>query len=369
MPWWVARLDGWLLLCGAALSAIGLTLVSSAATPAEFQRQSVAMAVGWGLVFGLAAIDYEVYARKAPWLYGLGLLLLGLVLLLGEASHGARRWLLLPGLRFQPSEPVKLAVIVTLAAWLGRDQSAARKVLGAGVIVLPAALLIALEPDLGTAASLAAVAAAMLYLAQVNGWLLAALGLAAAAPLPLVLHDYQRDRLLVFLDPERDPTGSGWNLLQSKIAVGSGQLWGQGLYHGSQKALDFLPERHTDFIFAVAGEELGFIGCLPILALFATLCLAALNHCGQARDDFGRLLLGGLASYFAVHVVINVGMVLGVTPVTGLPLPFFSFGGSALVTNLAALGLMMSVICRRRYQARQSQKQLDERFAHLRSTH
>lgn len=355
----LARVDLPLLLVMLALSALGLVMIYSAteldsSRGSELMRQLRTLGLGALLYVFFARVDYHVWGRWhwLGYLGGLGAVVA--VLFVGITAKGATRWLDLGPLgTFQPSEPLKLLVMVSLARVLSRahdeGRSEARPPFWLPLVMLGVPVLaIMAQPDLGTALVLIGLTLILLYLAGIPlAWLLALI-VAGLLVLPNVLHDYQRERILVFLDPERDPTGSGWNLIQARLAVGSGQLWGTGVFEGVQKRLHFVPEQHTDFIFTVVGEELGLVGGLVLLALYLYLVLQSLRTAARAPDRFGGLLAAGVGCLLGLHVVINIGMVIGLMPITGLPLPFLSYGGSALLTTMAALGLLTSVWIRRR---------------------
>ena len=302
----------------------------------------------------LAQIPPEQLRRLLPWVYGLGLLLLVLVLYLGDASKGAQRWLDLGFMRFQPSEMMKLAVPGMVAAYLagtGLPPGFRHTMLGLALVALPTALVIQ-QPDLGTGLLIASSGFIVLFLGGLH-WRWLATGVALlAASLPVawnLIHDYQRSRVLTFLNPERDPLGAGYHIIQSKIAIGSGGLYGKGWLNGSQSHLEFLPERSTDFIFAVLAEEFGFAGGLAVLAAYAFVIGRGLMIALQAQDVFGRLLAGGISLGFFVYAFVNIGMVAGLLPVVGLPLPLVSYGGSSLVSLMAGFGLLMSIQTHRRF--------------------
>lgn len=349
------RLDPAVMLVALALTGLGLVMIYSATErstglDSPLGRQSVAAVLGLALVLVALLVDYEMFGRFWAALYALSATSLVAVMFLGTSAKGAQRWLELGPLgSFQPSEPAKLVVLLS-AAWLLSRPGERRWLtwVQALMAALAITLLTAIQPDLGTAVVFILLVVTQLFIAGVPKALLLGLVACGAAVAPFVLRDYQRERLLLFLHPESDPTGAGWNLLQSQIAVGAGKIWGRGLFQGTQHSLKFLPERHTDFIFAVIGEELGLVGTLAILALFGYLLAFCLRVAATARDPFGAYLAVGIFAYFLVHLVVNVGMVVGLMPITGLPLPFLSYGGSALITNFAAIGLLLGVYVRRR---------------------
>lgn len=353
-------LDRPLLWATVLLLLIGLVALYSAsyqralATGTNFLgKQLVWLGLGLVVAVGLMAVDYHRWLEGAYLLYGLNLVLLGLVLVVGETRGGAQRWLAAGPITFQPSELAKLSTILVLARYLGGHREAFhrwRSLIPPGLIILFPMALILKEPNLGTALLFIPIALSMLFVWGIPVrmlWTLAG-GIAAAIPLGWhVLHEYQRARLLVFVNPNLDPLGAGYTVLQSKIAVGSGLLWGRGWLAGTQNQLNFLPERHTDFIFSVIGEEWGFLGAGVVLLLYGWQLHRGIAIAAQSRDPFARLLVAGLTTMLGCHVVINVGMTLGLMPVVGLPLPFVSYGGSWLLTCLAAIGMILSVAMRR----------------------
>jgi len=345
------------MLCTVFLAVLGLVLVYSATGEmgpgSEVNRQAVMLAVGGVALVVFTMVDYRAWWRLAPYLYALLVGLLVAVLAMGTAAKGAQRWLDLGPLgAFQPSEPAKLLLILTLARVLAgpeedEEEPARARFFKSLVMIAIPMLLVMLQPDLGTAIATACLGMSMMYVAGIPRTWLMGLVAGALAVLPFVLHDYQRERLLVFMNPEADPTGSGWNILQSRIAIGAGGVWGQGLFQGTQNQLDFVPEHHTDFIFTVLAEELGLVGSLAVLCFLAYLVGQALRTAEATRNRYGSYLAVGIGTLFAVHALVNVGMTLGLTPVVGIPLPFLSYGGSAAVTNLAALGILNSLWLRR----------------------
>jgi len=335
------------LLVGAGL----LTLWSL--VPRLAMRQTLWVGVGTLVALVIVSIDYRSLTRWALLGYALGLGALATVLILGRAAQGARRWISLGPVTVQPSELFKLVLIVVLARYLagrqehrpGWDRIAIPLALAG-----PAMLLIVKQPDLGTALILAPVVLALVFVGGAR-WrdlgIVAAAGLAVAPALWFVLRDYQRERILVYLDPFRDPLGSAWNVIQAKITIGSGQLWGKGLFGGTQSRLAFLPERHTDFIFAAFAESWGFVGALALLAVYGILALRGLEIATTARDGLGSLLATGATMLLVSQALVNLGMVTGLLPIVGIPLPMVSYGGSALVTSLGAIALLENVRMRR----------------------
>ena len=350
---WLRRLHLDLPLLALVLltAAYGLVVLYSALDRdgMAFQGQLSRLAVAFVVMLIAAQLDLAMLQRWAPVLYGLGMVMLVLVLLVGVEAKGAQRWLGVPGLpRFQPSELMKLAVPLMAASFLADRPlpPTAKTVASVLALIAAPALLIGLQPDLGTAILVAAAGFAVLLLSGLFWrWVLLAglLGLAALPGLWMVMRDYQRQRVLTLLDPEGDPLGAGWNIIQSKIAIGSGGLFGKGLFEGTQSHLNFLPESHTDFIIAVLAEELGFLGVLGLLTLYFLLLTRGLYIATQGRDTFARLLAGGLTLTFFTYLFVNVAMVSGLLPVVGVPLPLVSYGGTSALTLLAGFGVLMAV--------------------------
>jgi rod shape determining protein RodA len=344
----------WILL-GAALFIIGLSLVCLwSLNPGRGISSLVWRQVSWvgvGLVglLVVASVDYRNLVRTAPVLYVVGLGLLTSVFVLGRTVSGARRWIHLGPLTVQPSELFKLIFIITLA-WAftaGRGERLSRAALiGTFVLLGVPFLLVVRQPDLGTALVLVPVLAATLVGIGIRMKVLGALTLAGVAAMPLgwfVLKPYQRDRLLVYLDPFRDPLGTAYNVIQAKIAIGSGQLLGKGVGGATQSRLSFLPERHTDFIFAVFAEMWGFLGCLVLIVAYVLLVMRGFEIAAGTRETRGRILALGVTTVFAAQILINIGMVTGLLPIVGIPLPLMSYGGSSMVVSLTALGLLLSI--------------------------
>ena len=350
---WLRRLHLDLPLLALVLltAAYGLVVLYSALDRdwLAFQGQLSRLALAFVVMLIAAQLDLAMLQRWAPVLYGLGMVMLVLVLLVGVQAKGAQRWLGVPGLpRFQPSELMKLAVPLMVASFLADRPlpPTAKTVASVLALIAAPALLIGLQPDLGTAILVAAAGFAVLLLSGLFWrWVLLAglLGLAALPGLWMVMRDYQRQRVLTLLDPESDPLGAGWNIIQSKIAIGSGGLFGKGLFEGTQSHLNFLPESHTDFIIAVVAEELGFLGVLGLLTLYFLLLTRGLYIATQGRDTFARLLAGGLTLTFFTYLFVNVAMVSGLLPVVGVPLPLVSYGGTSALTLLAGFGVLMAV--------------------------
>ncbi len=316
-------------------------------------RQGIRLLTALAVMFVVAMIPPRHLAYWAPWLYAAGLGLLFAVLLFGDVGKGAQRWLDLGILRFQPSEMVKITVPAMVAWYLAERSLPPRfgAIVVAGLIILGPTILIARQPDLGTALLVAVSGALVLLLAGTSWRLVGMVSLLLAACAPILwylMHDYQRQRVLTFLSPETDPLGSGYHIIQSKIAIGSGGFYGKGWLNGTQSHLDFLPERSTDFIFAVYSEEFGLLGVLALLGLYLFVITRGLFMAFGAQETFGRLLGGGLTLTFFVYVFVNIGMVTGLLPVVGVPLPLLSYGGTSLVSLMAAFGILMSVHTHRR---------------------
>jgi rod shape determining protein RodA len=337
------------------LAAIGLTVLYSASNldTGMVGGQAARFLIGAVLLVAVSRIPPSLLRAWTPWFYVLGVLLLVVVQVLGE-GQGASRWLDLRIVRFQPSELMKLAMPMMVAWYLHprplpprwRDIAAIAILLGLPV------LLIAEQPDLGTALLVAASGVFVLFLAGLQWWKIGAMlaALATAAPVAWqFMHDYQRQRVLTLLHPENDPLGSGWHILQSMIAVGSGGIFGKGFNQGTQSKLEFLPEHTTDFIFAVLGEEFGLIGVLVLLALYAFIVGRCLWIAANARDTYSRLLAGAVGLAFFVYVIVNGGMITGLLPVVGVPLPLVSYGGTSAITLLVGFGVVMSIHAHRKW--------------------
>jgi len=353
-----AHLDAPLLITLVALSAMGLIVLYSAGGGdiGLIERQMVRLGIAYTGMFVIAQFPPRVLLRLTPWLFVVGVLLLLAVLLSGEISGGAQRWLNLYFVRFQPSEMMKLAVPM-MVAWYFADIRLPPnrwQLLTAAVLIAVPMLMIAKQPDLGTALLIASSGFFVVFLAGLQWRLLAFFSVLTTAAAPLIwhfMHDYQRQRVITFLSPEQDPLGSGYHIIQSKIAIGSGGLFGKGWMNGTQSQLDFLPERSTDFIFAVLGEEFGFIGILVLFTLYTIIVVRGIMIAIQAQDTFTRLLAGSLSMTFFVYFIVNTGMVTGLLPVVGLPLPMISYGGTSIVTLMAGFGILMSIQTHRKLLA------------------
>ncbi|MEW5250128.1 rod shape-determining protein RodA [Microbulbifer sp. 2201CG32-9] len=340
-----------LTLCG-----VGLTVLYSAAGGEWYyvRRQSIFMGLAFVAMLVAAQVPLDMYRRWSPWLYLLGCALLVAVLYFGVGAKGAQRWLELGGFRFQPAEVMKLAVPMCVAALLhGRHlPPSLTTVAGALAIALVPAALIVRQPDLGTAILIAVSGLFALYLSGLSwkliGGALMAVSLAAWPIWHWGLHDYQRQRILTLFNPDADRLGAGWNIFQSKAAIGSGGLVGKGYMQGTQSQLDFLPESHTDFIIAVLSEEWGLRGVSLLLLLYVLIIARGIYISFMAQHMFGRLLAGSITLTFFVYVFVNIGMVSGLLPVVGVPLPLVSYGGTALITLMAGFGILMAIGTERR---------------------
>ncbi len=340
-----------LLLC--SLAGIGYMALYSAAggSPEPYAaRQAVRFGFGLVMMLCVALVDIRIIARLAWPLYGVSLALLVLVLKIGHVGKGAQRWIEVGGMQLQPSELMKIALVVALAAWFHR---ATWERMGNPLFLIPPAIatlvpvaLILKEPNLGTAVITGLVGFSVFMAAGVRWWKM----ILVVAPIPFAariaygyLHDYQRARIDTFLDPESDPLGAGYNIIQSKIALGSGGMWGKGFLQGTQGHLNFLPEKQTDFIFTMLAEEWGFVGCMALLGLLTLIVLGGMAIALRSRHQFGRLVGLGIATNFFLYVFVNVAMAIGAIPVGGVPLPLVSYGGSAMLTVMFGFGILMSV--------------------------
>lgn len=357
----ITNFDWMLLGLVLLICAVGVVNIYSASssyvlsgTPYYLKQMSWIM-VGLAIMLLVCSIDYHLLEDVAYWFYGILFLLLLVVLVFGRTSMGATRWLHLGFISIQPSEPMKIIGIITMARILANVPLSGG--LGLRELAWPAfmigapAILIMKQPDLGTAILVILIAGSMLAFVGIR---LSALAAVCAAAVPAVwlgwhyyLRDYQKNRVLNFLDPERDPLGTGYHIIQSKIAVGSGGLFGKGFLQGTQSQLRFLPEQHTDFAFSVFAEEWGFVGSLVVLLLYVVLILWGLQIARRCNDRFGSLVAVGVTAMLFWHIIINIGMVIGLFPVVGVPLPLFSYGGTSLITSMTAIGILMNISMRR----------------------
>ena len=338
-----------ILLCG-----LGLVVLYSATSGemAPITRQSIRFAIGFAALVFLAQIPSKQLSDWSLWLYVLGLVLLLVVIVFGSGK-GAQRWLDLGIIRFQPSEVMKI-FLPMMVAWYFRDKhmppSLGHIFVALILIAIPAGL-VARQPDLGTAILIVLSGIFVIFLAGIAWRLLIVFGGLALACMPLFwfyLHDYQQQRILTLFNPENDPLNTGYHIIQSKIAIGSGGVYGKGWLNGTQSQLDFIPERSTDFIFAVFSEEFGFLGVALLLFAYSFIVMRGLSIAARAQDTYSRLLAGSLSLSFFAYFVVNIGMVSGLLPVVGVPLPLISYGGTSAVTILAAFGILMSIHSRRK---------------------
>ncbi len=401
-PW--QEIDGFLLILLIALVSVGSVMIYSTqingGDPTYWWQQLLAGAIGLAIALSIARCRYEGLIRWQWIIYGLTNLSLLAVILIGTEALGAQRWISIGGFNVQPSEFAKLGVIITLAGVL--HETTASKVSAVLKALLVTSLpwaLVFLQPDLGTSLVFGAIVLGMLYWANANpGWLVLLVsplisailfnvylpswffwvggmvaiawytipwkwyGMVGAAAVNLVsgklgevfwglLKEYQKDRLILFLDPDKDPLGGGYHLIQSRIAIGAGEVWGRGLYQGTQTQLNFIPEQHTDFIFSAIGEELGFVGAITILIIYWLICFRLIIIAQNAKDNFGSLIAIGVLSMILFQVLVNIGMTIGLAPITGIPLPWVSYGRSAILSNFIAVGLVEAIM-NHRYRLR-----------------
>jgi len=345
-----------MLLIQTLIFAIGIwNLISATAVEDKsqglYRNQLLWFGIGMCITALVLLVHYSIFSRLAYVIYFANLLLLVGVLLIGQQNLGARRWIGYGAFRMQPSEFMKIAVVIMLAKYFETDRTVGgfgiRDLLLPGLLVGLPVGLIALQPDLGTAMIVAFVATSMFVFVKIKPRTLLIIGVCAAIAVPTVYHfglkPYQKQRIISFIDPGADPKGSGYNSIQSMIAVGSGQLVGKGYKKGTQSQLNFLPEHHTDFIFSVFAEERGFVGCTILLALYLAFLLNGLSIAYQSHDKFGMLLALGIMMIFFFHIVVNMGMVMGLLPIVGVPLPFMSYGGSALLTSLIGVAILTNI--------------------------
>ena len=349
--WAIVKLDPWLLLLLLTLCGIGFVTLTSAVDgdPGVLLRQSVYLGLGFVVMVVAAQIPIYIYSRWAPRFYLVGILALFLVLLMGTGAKGAQRWISLGAFRFQPSEIMKLAVPLTVAWYLAKRTLPPNPKYVAATLILVAtpAFLIFMQPDLGTAILVATAGLLVLFLSGLSWRYVGfALILLVSALWPLwayFLRDYQKQRVLTLFNPESDRLGAGWNIIQSKTAIGSGGWSGKGYLEGTQALLDFLPESHTDFIIAVLAEEQGFRGILALMLVYLLICLRCLWISYNASSMYGRLVGASITMTFFVYIVVNMGMVAGILPVVGVPLPLVSRGGTSIVTLFAGFGILMAI--------------------------
>ena len=347
---WQSHIDFWLGILVFVLVVFGLFILFSASNQnlSVMVKQLSWLLVGFMVMFIFANIPQKFYYQWTPWAFSFGLFLLITVLVFGNIGQGARRWFDLGFFHLQPSEIMKLVTPMMLAYYFNSKTLPPRtKPLFFSLVflILPT-ILTAKQPDLGTAIIIGISGLYVLLLAGIDWRLFFILLALSTFSTPLFwyfMRDYQKERVLTFLNPSRDPMGNGYHIIQSKIALGSGGLFGKGWLHGTQSHLQFLPSRATDFIFAVSGEELGFIGCLILLTIFLAVFIRCLYISNKAQDTYSRLLSGSLSLTFILSALVNIGMVVGILPVVGVPLPLISYGGSSIITTMAGFGIIMSI--------------------------
>ena len=354
---WLRRLNFPLIMAALAIIFISLLVIGSAThanAPSGqrfffVERQGIFAILNIALAVFLMNFDYKMLERYGKQLYIINLVFLLAVMLFGHSALGAQRWIQIGPITIQPSEFAKLIMIVSLASLL-QDKvgklNTLRDLAPVALFVAVPFLLVLKQPDLGTSLVFLAIFFGMIFACGVNLKILGGFFLAAVAASPILWHflkDYQKMRILVFLDPNVDPLGSGYHIIPSKIAIGSGMIFGKGLFSGPQSQLNFLPENHTDFIFAVVGEEMGFIGATVLLLLYLVILWQGIKIARGASDTFGMLLAVGITSMLAFHILVNVGMTAGIMPVTGIPLPLMSYGVSSLTTNIMSIAILVNI--------------------------
>lgn len=355
------NLDFILIGVTALIILISLVIIGSATHingPSEdrywyVERQGLFALANIAVIFIMLNFDYKSLEKFSGFLYAFNLMMLLAVMFVGQSALGAQRWIQIGPISLQPSEFSKLIMIIALAQILDKRTgklNSFRDIIPVFIYVGIPFILVLKQPDLGTSLVFLAILFGMIFVAGISMRHLMVIIGAGAAFMPIFWHflkDYQKKRLTVFIDPNVDPLGSGYHIIQSKIAIGSGMLFGKGLFNGTQSQLNFLPENHTDFIFAVIGEELGFVGATLILLLYLIMLYRGVKIAGAARDNFGMLVATGITSMLAFHLLVNVGMTAGIMPVTGIPLPLMSYGVSSLTTNLVSIGILLNIYMRR----------------------
>ena len=345
-----------ILLCVIIIVAVGLLFLYSASRGLSANlahtlmiRQLISISVGFIFFIIFVSFDYQRLIDFSPFLYVVNIALLIFVLYMGARKLGATRWLTFGVISFQPSEFVKISFILMLAAYLGRQRDLVQNngvIVVSILLMLPAFFLIAAEPDLGTALVLIPIFISMIFIAGVNIKAIVGCALFGLLSSPFVWHllkDYQKKRLMVFMNPNLDPLGAGYTIIQSKIAIGSGCIYGKGWLSGTQNQLNFLPERHTDFIFSVVGEEWGFVGGAMLLLLFLIIIIRGIKIINDTTDFYGKIIAAGIVGLFSFQVVVNIGMTMGLLPVVGLTLPFISYGGSSFISSMIAVGILLNI--------------------------
>jgi len=361
----IKNFDWVTLLLIVTLTLIGILTIYSATRPvagvsahADFYvKQMVWLMLSLAALFIVTIFDYSWLQRIAWPLYGAGIILLIAVLFMGRSTMGAQRWLHFGFISFQPSEFFRIVFIIAFSSYLaglGKDKEGNIPLKGIVIFgILPLVLLIK-QPDLGTAIMLMSLFAIIAVTKGINRRIATAIIIVGLVALPFLgeifwegLKDYQKNRIVAFMDPQVDPSGIGYHITQSKITIGSGEFTGKGYLQGTQGPLRFLPEKHTDFIFAVFAEEWGFLGCIVLLSIYFTLFMRGLDTAVKAKDHIGRLVAIGITGMFFVYFVVNIGMTLGMMPVVGIPMPFFSYGGTSLLSNFIAAGILINIRMRR----------------------
>lgn len=350
------KLDWILFSASFLLISLGLAAIISTTYQEGLQdfviKQIVAVILGLILFFIMAFLDYRIFQNYAYVLYAVFTIALLLVLFFGTIFQGTRGWFNLGFFQFQPAEFIKIALIIILARYFvnAKKQSILKHIIVSGIIMLIPSFLIILQPDMGSALVLVATWFGMLLISGLKKSYVLTIAIASLVLASILwnflLYDYQKNRILSFINPEKDPLGSGYNMIQAKIAIGSGGLTGRGLGHGTQSQLKFLPAQHTDFIYAVISEELGFVGSACALILFFILIFRILRTAIKARDEFGLMLCCGIAIQFTFQILVNIGMNLSIMPIAGVPLPFVSYGGSAMLATMISLGIVQSIFVR-----------------------
>ncbi len=349
------HLDYMLVIGLGLLILVGLGVLYSAGDQSMslIHRQLTRLGLALIVMLVIAQIPSSTLRFWSPWMYAVGVILLILVLVMGDVGKGAQRWLDLGFIRFQPSEMMKLVTPMMLAWYFAEKPlpPSFKTMLVAAVLILLPTLMIAKQPDLGTALLIFAAGFFVVFLGGMSWRLMMAVGVLGASLLPVLwhfMHDYQKGRVMTLLDPQRDPLGAGYHIIQSKIAIGSGGIYGRGWLNGTQSHLNFLPEQSTDFIFSVFAEEFGLLGGIVLLILYGFIIIRGLVIAVQGQDTYARLLGGSLSLTFFVYLFVNVGMVSGILPVVGVPLPLISYGGTSMVTLMAGFGMLMSINSHRR---------------------
>ncbi len=355
-------IDFFLLSATLICAIFGMIMISSAVKTMDGGNrlliiQGISAVIGVSLMLFIASVDYEFWSKLTPVIYGGCVFLLVLVLIIGTGKEdvGSKSWIRFGSIGIQPSEIVKIGFILTFSKSvskigdeINKPKNILKLMLHLGVLLG----LILLQPDFGTAMVFISIFAGIMFVSGISWKYIVAAAVFISAAIPFVwnfvLKEYQKGRILVFFNPESEPLGRGYHVIQSKIAIGSGQIFGKGLYRGTQTQLGYLPVKHTDFIFAVIGEELGLIGCIAVTALLFALVLRCISNSRLAKDKYSSNICIGVACMFLAHIFENIGMCIGLMPVTGIPLPFFSYGGSSLITNFCAIGLVLSVYARRK---------------------